>query len=69
MSVLAAPTGRAAKRVSEAAGHDASTLHRLLDFRPGEGKFHHDQDNPLRTDVVVADETSMVDTVLMHHLP
>ena len=66
--VLAAPTGRAAKRMSEATGHDAKTLHRLLDFRPGEGKFHHDQDNPLTTDVVVIDETSMVDTVLMYHL-
>jgi exodeoxyribonuclease V alpha subunit len=65
---LAAPTGRAAKRMAEATGRGARTLHRLLDFRPGEGKFHHDQDNPLKTDVVVVDETSMVDTVLMYHL-
>ncbi|MDP6452678.1 MAG: ATP-dependent RecD-like DNA helicase [SAR202 cluster bacterium] len=65
---LAAPTGRAAKRMAEATGRGARTLHRLLDFRPGEGKFHHDQDNPLKADVVVVDETSMVDTVLMYHL-
>jgi exodeoxyribonuclease V alpha subunit len=66
--VLAAPTGRAAKRLSEATGHEAKTLHRLLDFRPGEGKFRHDQDYPLPADAVIVDETSMVDTVLLYHL-
>lgn len=66
--MLAAPTGRAAKRLSESTGHDAKTMHRLLDFRPGEGKFRHDQDYPLATDAVIIDETSMVDTVLAYHL-
>ena len=66
--VLAAPTSRAAKRLSEATGHEAKTLHRLLDFRPGEGKFRHDQDYPLPADAVIVDETSMVDTVLLYHL-
>lgn len=66
--VLAAPTGRAAKRLSEATNRDAKTLHRLLDFRPGDGKFNHDQDYPLKADVVIVDETSMVDTVLAYHL-
>jgi exodeoxyribonuclease V alpha subunit len=66
--VLAAPTGRAAKRLSEATGHDAATLHRLLDFRPGEGRFLHDADNPLDADAVIVDETSMVDILLMYHL-
>ena len=66
--VLAAPTGRAAKRLSEAAGRPASTLHRLLDFSPAKGRFLHDEDNPLKADAVVVDETSMVDVVLMYHL-
>jgi exodeoxyribonuclease V alpha subunit len=66
--VLTAPTGRAAKRLSEATGHKAATLHRLLDFRPGEGRFLHDRDNPLDADAVIVDETSMVDILLMYHL-
>ena len=66
--VLAAPTGRAAKRLSEATNREARTLHRLLDFRSGEGKFRHDRDNPLRADAVIVDETSMVDTVLAYRL-
>ena len=66
--VLAAPTGRAAKRLSEATSREAKTLHRLLDFRPGEGKFRHDRDNPLKADAVIVDETSMVDTVLAYRL-
>ncbi len=66
--VLAAPTGRAAKRLSEATGVEASTLHRLLAFKRGEGRFLHDQDNPLEADAVVVDEASMMDILLMYHL-
>jgi exodeoxyribonuclease V alpha subunit len=66
--VLAAPTGRAAKRVAEATVQEAKTLHRLLDFRPGNARFSHDQDNPLDADAVIVDEASMVDTVLAYHL-
>jgi exodeoxyribonuclease V alpha subunit len=65
---LAAPTGRAAKRMSEAAGVPGRTLHRLLEYAPRKGRFLRDRDNPLEVDVLVVDETSMVDTVLMYHL-
>ena len=64
--LLAAPTGRAAKRMSEAAGHEARTVHRLLEFSPKEGRFKKDENNPLSADLVVIDETSMMDTVLMY---
>ena len=66
--VLAAPTGRAAKRLGEAAGREAKTLHRLLEFKPGEGRFGRDAERPLDADAVVIDETSMLDIVLCHHL-
>ena len=66
--VLAAPTGRAAKRLGEAAGREAQTLHRLLEFKPGEGRFGRDAGRPLDADAVVIDETSMLDIVLCHHL-
>ncbi|MGD0916540.1 MAG: ATP-dependent RecD-like DNA helicase [Thermodesulfobacteriota bacterium] len=65
---LAAPTGRAAKRMSEATGWEAKTLHRTLEYSPRKGSFQKDQDDPLEADVVIIDEASMVDTVLMHHL-
>ena len=65
---LAAPTGRAAKRLGEAAGREAQTLHRLLEFKPGEGRFGRDSERPLGADAVVVDETSMLDIVLCHHL-
>jgi exodeoxyribonuclease V alpha subunit len=65
--LLAAPTGRAAKRMSEATGYEAKTLHRLLQYSPKEGRFKRDNDNPLEADLIVIDETSMVDTILMHH--
>jgi exodeoxyribonuclease V alpha subunit len=58
---LAAPTGRAAKRLQEATGHPAATLHRLLEWRPGEGIFGRNHDRPLETDLLVVDEASMVD--------
>jgi exodeoxyribonuclease V alpha subunit len=66
--VLAAPTGRAAKRMSESAGEEAMTIHRLLEFNPREGGFHRSEDNPLQADFVIVDEASMVDLALMDHL-
>ena len=65
---LCAPTGRAAKRLTESTGHPAQTIHRLLDFDPVEFGFKKNQDNPLDTDVLVIDEISMVDIVLMNQL-
>lgn len=65
--LLAAPTGRAAKRMAEATGFEAKTLHRLLEFSPGEGRFKKNEDEPLEADLIIVDETSMVDTILMHH--
>ncbi len=65
--VLAAPTGRAAKRLAELAGHDAATIHRLLQLRPG-GDPSFDADTPLDADLVVIDETSMVDVILANKL-
>ncbi|MGA1865637.1 MAG: ATP-dependent RecD-like DNA helicase [bacterium] len=65
---LAAPTGRAAKRMQEATHHEAKTIHRLLEFSPQKGKFLRDEKNPLRTDFVILDEVSMIDTILMYHL-
>ena len=64
---LCAPTGRAARRLSEITGYPASTIHRLLSFRPGVG-FEHDKDNPLPYSLIVVDESSMVDITLFYHL-
>ncbi len=64
---LAAPTGRAAKRMSEATGFDASTIHRLLEYIPGEG-FIRNLENPLLCDMLIVDEMSMVDAPLMYAL-
>lgn len=64
--VLAAPTGRAAKRLAETSGMDAMTLHRLLESDPAGGGFKRDQDNPLECDLLVIDEASMIDVMLMH---
>lgn len=66
--LLAAPTGRAAKRMENATGHDARTIHRLLEYSPKKGGFGRDENHPLDTDLVVIDETSMVDQPLMHSL-
>ena len=70
---LAAPTGRAAKRMTEATGHEAKTIHRMLEISGGQSddpeldaKFGRNEQNPLETDVVIVDEMSMVDTFLMH---
>ena len=62
--VLAAPTGRAAKRLAETTGQTAKTVHRLLEFDPITGEFKRNQNNPLKGDVFVLDEVSMVDVVL-----
>src|SRR3972149_3586990 len=64
---LASPTGRAAKRLSEATGHPASTIHRLLEYSPLDG-FKHNDENPLELDFLVVDEVSMLDLMLMNHL-
>ncbi len=65
--VLVAPTGRAAKRLSELAGHPAATVHRLLELRPG-GDASYDRDRPLDADLVVVDECSMMDLILANKL-
>ncbi len=66
--LLAAPTGRAAKRMSEATGQEAKTLHRLLEFSGDEGLFQRNEENPLDCDCVIVDEMSMVDVFLMRSL-
>ena len=71
-TLLAAPTGRAAKRLSELTGRDASTIHRLLETQispeTGEMVFQRDEDDPLKCDALIVDEMSMVDVLLMHSL-
>ena len=70
--LLAAPTGRAAKRLTEVTGEEASTIHRLLeagiDQNSGKMIFVRDEDNPLKCDAVIVDEMSMVDVQLLHSL-
>ena len=66
--LLAAPTGRAAKRMSEATGEDAKTIHRLLEYSGEEQRFLRNQDNPLKCACVIVDEMSMVDIFLMRSL-
>jgi len=63
--LLCAPTGRAAKRLSEATGMEAKTIHRLLEYNPKRGTFTKNEGNPLSAHVVIMDEVSMVDTVIM----
>ena len=65
---LAAPTGRAARRLAEVSGRKAATIHKLLRYSIEEGRFLHDGREPIDTDVLIVDEVSMVDTALMHHL-
>jgi exodeoxyribonuclease V alpha subunit len=65
--ILVAPTGRAAKRLAELTGHEAATIHRLLQLRPG-GDASYDASTPLDADLVVVDETSMVDVILANKL-
>jgi exodeoxyribonuclease V alpha subunit len=66
--LLAAPTGRAAKRMSEATGFEAKTIHRLLEYSLQKGGFQRHEDKPLECDVLIIDEASMIDTPLMYHL-
>ena len=66
--LLCAPTGRAAKRMTEATGFEAKTIHRLLEVDPKGGGFKRGSDNPLDCDLLVVDETSMVDVMLMQAL-
>jgi len=65
---LCAPTGRAAKRLTETTGQEARTIHRLLEFDPLDGGFKRQADDPLEADLIVVDEASMVDVVLMNQL-
>ncbi|MBN2059829.1 MAG: ATP-dependent RecD-like DNA helicase [Deltaproteobacteria bacterium] len=65
---LAAPTGRAAKRMSEAAGYPAKTIHRMLEYSLQRGGFQRNQDNPIEADILILDEVSMIDNILMYHL-
>ena len=66
--LLCAPTGRAAKRLGEVTGLEAKTIHRLLEFQPASGGFTRDANNPLECDVLVSDESSMIDLPLFHKL-
>lgn len=65
--LLAAPTGRAAKRMTETTGLESKTIHRLLEFKPPEG-YQRNEDNPLEGDALIVDECSMIDVVLMNSL-
>lgn len=65
--LLAAPTGRAAKRMTEATGLEAKTIHRLLEFKPPEG-YQKNEENPLEGDALIVDESSMIDIILMNSL-
>ena len=65
--ICAAPTGRAAKRMSEATGREAKTIHRLLEYTPNDG-FKHNENFPLKGDVLIVDESSMIDIMLMNSL-
>jgi exodeoxyribonuclease V alpha subunit len=65
---LAAPTGRAAKRMAEATGREAKTIHRMLEYSIQKGGFQRNEGRPLDCDIVIVDEASMIDTILMHHL-
>lgn len=66
--VLCAPTGRAAKRMTEATGYEAKTIHRLLEYGGDTDAFHRDQENPIEGDCLIVDECSMVDLMLMRGL-
>ena len=66
--MLAAPTGRAAKRMSETTGYGAKTIHRLLEYSFANGGFQKNEKKPLNCDLLIIDEASMIDTVIMYHL-
>ncbi len=65
---LAAPTGRAAKKMSEATGWEAKTIHRMLEYSIQKGGFQKNENHPLGCDLLIVDEASMIDIILMHHL-
>ena len=66
--MLAAPTGRAAKRMSETTSHEAKTIHRMLEYSIRKGGFQKNEETPLDCDLLIVDEASMIDTILMHYL-
>ncbi len=66
--LLAAPTGRAARRLSEVTGENASTIHKMLQYNVREGRFEKNRDETLDADAVIVDEASMIDVLLMYHL-
>jgi exodeoxyribonuclease V alpha subunit len=66
--MLAAPTGRAAKRMAETTGTEAKTIHRLLEYNMRKGGFQKNEESPLDCQLLIVDEASMIDTLLMHHL-
>ncbi len=66
--LLAAPTGRASKRMTETTGYEAKTIHRLLEYCPEKGDFKKNENSPIKCDILIIDEASMIDIVLMHHL-
>jgi exodeoxyribonuclease V alpha subunit len=66
--MLAAPTGRAAKRMNETTGHEAKTIHRMLEYSMRKGGFQKNEESPLDCELLIVDEASMIDTLLMHHL-
>ena len=63
--MLAAPTGRAAKRMSETTGHEAKTIHRMLEYSIKKGGFQKNDEHPLDCDLLIVDEASMIDTILI----
>ena len=66
--MMSAPTGRAAKRMNETTGHEATTIHRMLKYSFRRGGFQKNEEDPLDCDLLIVDEASMLDIVLMHHL-
>ena len=66
--LLAAPTGRAAKRMNETTGHEAKTIHRLLEYSIQKGGFQKNEEKPLDCHLIILDEASMIDTILLYHL-
>ena len=66
--LLASPTGRASKRLAEATGREALTIHRLLEYDPKQHRFTRNESNPLNADLIIVDESSMLDIVLANHL-
>lgn len=66
--LLAAPTGRASRRMTETSGYEAKTIHRLLEYSPERGEFKKNEKSPINCDMLIIDEASMIDTPLMYHL-